>query len=214
MGKQFGGVFANWNGKVGNVVGRVRQGRTVLAIYQPNVYNPNTNAQQSARSKFSVLVQFLSKMLGILRVGFHDLDGYKTGNAFSAAVGYNYKNGAVTGAYPNMSIDNQKVVLSQGVVDLPYTPQVTADGTTLAVTWADNSGIGNANADDDVMLAVYNPDKDTALSTISLAKRSARNGSFALPVAWTGDTVWVYLAVSRPGTSECSMSTLAAVLNL
>lgn len=214
MGKQFGGVFANWNGKVGNVVGRVRQGRTVLSIYQPNVYNPNTNNQQSARSKFSVLVKFLSKMSAVISVGFHDLDGYKTGNSFSAAVGYNYKNGAVTGSYPNLSIDNQKVVLSQGVVELPYTPQVTADGTTLSITWADNSGIGNANADDVVMLACYNPDKDTALANVSLAARSERNGSFALPVAWTGDIVWVYLAMSRPGTSECSMSTLAAVLNI
>lgn len=214
MGKQFGGVFANWSGKVGNVVGRVRQGRTVLAIYQPNVSNPNTQAQQSARSEFSVLVKFLSKLSGILRVGFHDLDGYKTGNTFSAAVGYNYKNGAVTGTYPNLEIDNTKVALSQGNVELPYVPQVTADGTNLSVIWGDNSGIGNAQADDNVMLACYNPDKDTALSTVSLAKRSARNGSFALPTAWAGDTVWIWLAMSRPGTSDCSKTSLPTVLSL
>ena len=54
MGKQYGGMFANWYGKIGNVVGRIRQGRTIVAIYQPNVSNPRTDAQIAQRERFSL----------------------------------------------------------------------------------------------------------------------------------------------------------------
>lgn len=213
MGKQFGGVFANWSGKVGNVVGAVRQGRTIMRIYQPMVANPKTPSQLDARAKFGVLVKGLSKIAGFLRVGFHDLDGYKTGNPFSAAVGYNSEE-AVSGSYPNYEMDWSKTVVAQGPIDLPYAPSVTADGTTLSLTWADNSGMGNALADDQVMVCALNTDKGQSVYNTSLADRNERNGQLVLPSAWSGDSVDIWLAMRRPSSGACSMSDHVAVLSL
>lgn len=214
MGKQYGGVFSNWYGRVGNVVGRIRQGRTVMSIYQPNVANPKTPAQLAQREKFTLLAKFLSCVSGFLSVGFHNLDGYETGNYYSAAIGYNMKRANVfTGQYPNTVLDNTNVMLSNGNVDLPYSPSVTADGETLAVTWADNSGLGDALASDQVMICAYNKDKEQAVWNLELADRNERNGQMTLPSAWSGDTVDVYMAMYRE-RGVCSNSVHLAVLSL
>lgn len=214
MAKQYGGVFANWYGRVGNVVGRIRQGRTIMSIYQPNVANPKTPAQLAQREKFSLLAEFLSAVSGFLSVGFHNLDGYETGNYYSAAIGYNMKRDSVfVGQYPNTTLDNTKIMISNGNVDLPYQPSATADGTTLALTWADNSGMGNALASDKVMICAYDKDKKQSVFSVDLADRNERNGQLALPSAWSGDTIDVYLAMYRD-RGVCSDSAHIAVLSL
>lgn len=213
MGKQVGGLFANWYGKVGNVVGRIRQNRTIVSIYQPNVANPRSDAQVDQRAKFSALASVLSAVSGFLKYGFHDLDGYKTGNYYSAAIGYNMKlQGIFTGTSPDYEVDLSKLIVSQGNVDLPYSPMASAEGNNIVATWSDNSGIGNANADDKIMLLAYNDAKKQSIFNPEVADRSERNAQITCPTGWSGDTVEVYLAVIRK-VGECSMSThLAAVV--
>lgn len=215
MGKVFGGVYANWTGKVGNVVARKRQGRTILSIYQPDVHNPRTAAQVSQRNKFGLLTSMLSTITGFIREGFHMLDGYKTGNAFSSCVGYNLKNPDVfsTTQQGELELVMTEIELSEGSLDLPYSPSASAEGTTLSVTWADNSGLGNANTDDDVMVCAYNATKNQGVYNLSLAERNERNATFTLPSSWTGDTVNVWIAMkSKKG--ECSPSQHLASLAL
>lgn len=207
MGKIFAGPWANFQGKVGNVVGRISQGRTVLSVYQPIVRNPKTPSQLAARQKFGVVTAGLSPITGFLRYGFHFLDGYKTGNPFSAAVGYNLEHGAVAGTYPNQEFDFSKAKVAVGGIDLVYSPSATADGTTLSITWADNSGMGNAQQTDKVMICVLNAEKGQSVYNIELADRNERNATFSLPTSWSGDTVNVWMAMRRESTQECSMST-------
>lgn len=214
MGKQIGGMFANWYGKVGNVVGRIRQNRTIVSIYQPNVANPRSDAQVDQRAKFSALAAVLSHVSNFLKYGFHDLDGYKTGNYYSAAIGYNLKVQSIfTGTSPNYDVDLTKLVVSQGNVDLPWGATATAEGNNLVVTWSDNTGIGNALAADKIMILAYNPAKEQSIYNPAAADRSERNATMALPTAWSGDTVDVYLAVMRK-VGECSMSSHLSVVIL
>ena len=215
MGKSVNGIFANWWGRTGNIVGRIRQGRTILSIYQPNVANPQTAGQMEQRAQFSLLIKALSYMSGAVKVGFKHLDGYKTGTALSAAVGYNFKhNNPFSGTYgTDLELDFSKVQLSQGSVDNPYSPSATADGTTLSLTWADNSGMGNADATDKVVVVAYNDTKKQSVVNTALAERADRNGTMTLPTAWTGDNVDVWLFMCR-NNSVCSNSTHLATLPL
>lgn len=212
MGKQFAGPFANWSGKVGNVVGRQVQGRTVLAIYQPIVSNPRTAAQVAQRTDFGLMTKFMSMCSPCLRYGFHDLDGYRTGNYFSAAVGYNLKNANAISGDPR-EVDASKAIIAQGKIDLPYSPSATAAGTTLSLTWADNSGMGEALGTDKVMVLALNQFRGMSVFNAEAGNRSARNCTVTLPTAWTGDNVDVWL-VMRRGEYECSMSTHLATLPL
>ena len=207
MGKANQGVFGAWTKRVGNVVGRVIQGVNVYSIYQPNVSNPRTELQQRQRAQFTLLTQFFSSMTAFLRTSWKSLDGYKHGSAFSSAVGWNLKNGVVTGTYPNFSLVMNKVKVADGNISLPYNAGATADAGTLTFTWADNSGRGDALADDNVMVVVYNPTEKASVYTTRLAARSDRTGELVCPTQWSGNQVHVYLAMFREGTGECSDST-------
>ena len=213
MGKAFGGVYANWSGKVGNVVARQYQGRTVLAIYQPNVTNPRTTEQVAVRTKFAALAQFFARVAGFLRVGFKSLDGYKTGNPYSSALGYNSK---ITGIWDatNEEIDYTKAILSVGSVDIPYFPSATNDSNVVSITWSDNSGMGNALATDEVMVVAYNKDRNASIYNTALANRTERNAEFTLPTSWRGDAVNIWMAMYRPSDGSCSQSEHLATLSL
>lgn len=207
MGKEYQGVFGNWSGKVGNVVGRIREGRTVLAIYQPIVSNPQTVGQQTARMKFKILSKFFSTCLSAVQVGFRNRDGYKMGSAYSSAVGFNLKKSpsAITGTYPNLSQAYNNTQVSEGTVELPFNPSASIDSGTAQVSWSDNSGLGNADANDKICFLMYNPAKDQAIY-VEQGIRSDRNASFAVPTAWTGDAAETYMFCMRPTTLEASNS--------
>ena len=204
MAKNYQGILGNFSGKIGNVVGRVRNDRTVIAVYQPEVGNPQTTSQMAQRQKLSVVTEFLKGAANIVRFSMKSLTKYGTG--WSAAIQYNMTY-AVTGSYPNQSVDTSLARISAGNVDLPYSPNATPDGTTLTIQWADNSGMGNALATDVICAAIYNKAKGQWINNSQVAERNERSASFAVPTAWTGDTINVYMYVRR-GNTEFSNSSM------
>lgn len=211
------GPWSDFSKKLGKIVARQHQGRTILSVYQPNVANPRTVKQVTARDKFKVMTRFMSGMAGFLKFGFHSLDGYKYGNPYSAAVGFNLRKGNVVVQDPSTQeweVDYTLAQVAIGNVDLPYSPSATADGTSLSVTWSDNSGMGNAETDDKVMIVAFNPTKGQSVYTTNLAERNERTGVFTLPTAWTGDTVNVWMAMYREKSNEASNSIHLASLTL
>lgn len=207
MGKANQGVFGNFTGKVGNVVGRVRDGRNVYAIYQPVVNNPQTLPQMRTRQQLQLIAQFCSKCLGFITKGFSDLDGYKYGSPYSSCVGKNLKEGsAISGTYPNQAVAFDKVLLSYGTLDNPYTPTATAENGELSVGWTDNSGLGNAEATDKVMLLAYNSSKHQSVYNVSAGARSDRSATLVLPATWSGDSIEGYMAMYKDAKRMASKS--------
>lgn len=192
MGKATQGIFGGWVNKVGNIVARVRQGQVVLSIYQPNVANPRTQAQQSVRMKFTLLSRFMSACLDFIRIGFQNLDGYKYGSPYSAAVGYNYKKNPFGGTYPNFELAYNNLVVAEGTLLLPYTISAALDSNVLSLSWADNSGEGNAKATDDICVMAYNSDRGLCIFDLEAAKRPDRTTTMQIPTAWNGDTIEVW----------------------
>lgn len=210
MAKNYQGILGNFSGKVGNIVGRVRSDRTVIAVYQPEVGNPQTTSQMTQRQKLAKVTEFLKGAANIVRFSMKSLTKYGTG--WSAAIQYNMTY-AVTGTYPNQQVDQSLARISAGNIDLPYSPNASADGTTLSLTWADNSGMGNALATDVICAACYNKTKGQWVSNTEVGERNERNGSFALPTTWAGNDVDVFMYVRR-GNTEFSNSSYLAQLPL
>ncbi len=189
MGKCHGGVFANWTKKVGNVVGRIVDGENVYSIYQPNVSNPNTAAQRAVRSNFSLLTEMLAKTANFGKQG---MINYRTkGTWLSSLIGLNYDT-AITGTYPNNSINFTKLILSKGILDNALNLAAQVQGQDMNFAWTDNSGMGNAEENDKFALLIYNKDKKVAIYDTAAASRSSRQTTYTLPTAWTGDGVEVY----------------------
>lgn len=197
-------------GKAGNIVGRTgKGGEYIISAYQPNVHNPRTTAQQMVRDRAKVVVQSLKFFTNWAKFMVKP-SGKRT--YWTELIKLNLDE-AVTGTYPNYSLDYAQVTIANGNIDLPYSPTASNDNTTLSLTWADNTGMGNANADDKLCIAVFNPTKQALVYNLQLAERSERNASYTLPTAWVNDTVEVWIAM-RSLAGEPSKSTHVATISL
>jgi hypothetical protein len=198
------GIFGAWRNKVGNVVGRVRQGRNVYSIYQPQVANPKSFHQLRYRRIFAEFARLAHNLLPILRIGFTSLDGYRYGSAYSSFVGYNikyayYSYDDIAGA---VIIYYDTVTLSVGNVPLPYNPIGTLDGSDFNIRWRDNTGEGVAAAEDVAFVCVYNPIKSASIYDGKYT-RAEQFAVIQMPAAWSGDTVKAWLFM-RDAKGNCS----------
>lgn len=108
---------------------------------------------------------------------------------------------AITGTYPNHSIDYTKAMVSRGSLALPLNIQKLNNDGEIAVSWLDNSGTANALDTDFAMLLAYNANKEEALYDMTQSCRGDEGTSITYPSNWVGDTVHIYLAfVSEDGT--------------
>ncbi len=214
MGKAFQGVYGSFSGKVGNVVGRILQGEQVYSIYQRNVSNPNTEEQRAQRGKFKVLVQAFKVLLQAVRVGFAKLDGYRLGNPFSSALGYNLKNGLGTAfetASQSYVFTPETLVVSEGSLAPLENPTATAEGTDIIVSWNYSGTQGDAL--DEVIVVALNLDKNIMVMTTEPTTRQSRTQTINATGAWVGHQVHVW-AFAKDKTRMTSLSTSLGTLNL
>lgn len=198
MGKISQGVLGGFSGKVGNVVGGSWKGIDYMRIMPANVANPRSPGQVDQRSKFTTVLQFLQPMTDFLKVGFKLYA--KNMTQFNNAMSYNLLN-AITGVYPNFTIDYRNALLSRGNLTGPRDANVVSTNPgAVDFDWVDNSGSGNAQATDKAMLVVYNSTKREAVYTTAGEDRSRTAQSLSIPLEYRGDTVYVFMAfISEDG---------------
>lgn len=211
MSKYYQGYLGAQIGKLGNAVGRMWKGRAVMAVYQPNINDARTNAQQLVRARFGRINKVASGFLEAIYVGM----GYAAkqlrltdSNVF---VKRNWNN--VTALTPDdVTVNYSALRLSEG--NLPEATYGAVDyGTTTHLhIEAPLSGGGDqpgANNNDMVYMVAYCPDRDQAvLGSPSL--RSAEKVSANVPASWDGMEVHVYaFAVSAQTAKKkrCSTTT-------
>ncbi len=199
------GILGGFSGKVGTVIGSFWKGRNVMRSVPQHVHNPKTAAQEAARSKFSLLSNFLTANRALVDVGFKNFAATIT--QVNAAISVNYDNGAVSGTYPALSIDYDKVLLSKGTLLNPADCSVAqGTGQTADITWTDNTGTSpELLASDVVMVCLYNQSKNSSTASLNAAVRDDEQLNMAYPAIWSGDTVIAFLATRN--TSGELMST-------
>jgi len=192
MAKLSSGILGGISGTVGNVVGGSWRGVDYIRSKPATVKNPNTEAQQTQRARFRLVISLLKKILPFINIGFSK--GVRNQTPMNRAVSVNLKQ-AVTGTLSDLKIDPEKLVLSQGV--LPGGPSAASDASTagtVTITWQDNTGESGASADDGAMVLIYNQDKDSVVYRLNAAVRSDGTIDVSIPANWSGDTIAVYLA--------------------
>ena len=206
MGKISQGVLGGFSGKVGNVVGGSWKGIDYMRIKPASVANPRTAAQVDQRSKFSIVLNFLQPMTEFLRVGFKLYAKKMT--QFNSAMSYNL-NHAVTGAYPNFSIDYPNVLVSRGQLNGAIGAAATSTNpATVDFTWVDNSGPGRSKASttDKAMLLLYNASKGIAVYNLEGESRDTGAQSLDTPADFSGDDVEAFMAFISEDGSQVSNS--------
>lgn len=195
MGAIKQGILGGFSGKVGTVIGFVKNGMAFMKGLTTSHADAKTPAQQEQRAKFSLVIKFLRPLVAFLRIGFKSASSKMSG--FSAAMSYTMEN-AVTGIYPALAIDYTKVLVCQGNLPGALNPTaISIVAGTIDFTWDNNTWDAGANATDKVVLVVYNPVKQNSVSVIGEATRADGSQSMDLPDIFSEDEVQCYMGFTN-----------------
>ena len=192
-----------FSGQLGSTVGYAKFGENFERLLgkTKNPKNPKTQKQLVVRLKFSMLTEFLRRISGFIAGPF------KSGTmpATSACFKRNYSK-VFSGNYPDFELLYNKLEVSTGTLEMPYSPSAVIDSQMLNVSWTDNAGIGTAKANDQAMLLVYNSAKGQAVYNLTAGERTARLATLTLPSAWSGDSVDIWMAMRDDESKHYSPS--------
>lgn len=184
------GIFGDFSGKIGNVIGCKGKTGYYVRSRPQHVSNPQTERQQAHRGKFAVAMRFARALAPFLRISYREFAG--AGHPFHAAVSSFLKN-AVAETAGGFTIDFEKALVSRG--SLTAVHQVTSVQTAdnVSFVWTDNSGEGNAAATDAVLLLVFNKTRWEAVYSDAVACRSDEKAELNIPKEWVEDELVAYL---------------------
>lgn len=200
MGKIKQGILGGFSGKVGPVIGSSWKGKAVMKGRALSFNDADSEAQRRQRQKFQIMVHWIFACTSFIRRGFHGSANGMT--EVNACVSYNIQN-AVSGTYPNQTVDFSKTKVAAGSLEGVMDPAKTYDDYTITFTWTDNSGLGNADRYDNIYACVYNKTKNQSIYKM-LSARSSRTGIIDIPALWQSDSVecWMFAQHGEGMTSE------------
>jgi hypothetical protein len=193
MGTQLKGPLGAFRGKVGNIIGSVVKGRNIITSLHTKSSKPPTKAQLDQRRKFGLVTSFLSYFSDLTEIGFSSQTSI--GSAMNAAVSYNLKY-AITGSSPDFSINYSELSFSRGKLTGPKDSEVEAlPAAKLKFTWtANDAALKLTDPADQLLILVYNPNRDEVATAIKVAARNALTYTLQLPAEFSADEVYCYMA--------------------
>lgn len=180
------------SGTLGDRVYYQRNGISYSRSKQVSRKNTSTPAQLTQRAKFSLVLKFLQPLKEFISIGFRSKA--KNMSEFNYAMSFLFKN-ALTGEYPDFSIDYSKVLLSIGNVGKAFEPGIAlASACQIEFTWQIDMEAYNYFLNDIAMVMVYNPAKQDAVIITNGNYRISMRQLVTLPLVYAGDEVVCYLA--------------------
>ncbi|MFA4870224.1 MAG: DUF6266 family protein [Pedobacter sp.] len=188
------GILGPIHGKLGSIVGAVWKQTAYLRTMPTETKSgvKATPAQIACREKFKFVQQWLVPFYAYVTVGFRNYAKDKTeiNAAFSKIYRY-----ATVGAYPDLNIDYEKVVLTKGHLPGLYSVVVElAQPDLLKLNWKQNHN-DDSSTDDQVMLIVYNRELKIVDGFIGGCNRANLQCSLELNPKLIGKSLDVYVSV-------------------
>jgi hypothetical protein len=192
MGEIRKGILGGFSGKVGTVIGANWRGKDIMRSLPKKSGRIATEQQELQRAKFALVAHFLTPLADVIRNYYGQGQGLKSRR--NLAMSYHITD-AITGNFPDLMIDYERVVLTKGDLLGPQDITSTAAADTkINFEWADNSNQGTAKPTDKLLVVVYNPAKDLFEVRENVADRNATMAEVTLPANFTGDTVVCYVS--------------------
>lgn len=159
------------NGAVGNVV--VSTWKDVNTIRKKGVRRNTTltEAQLVHKAKFTLAGTFIKNMKNILEITFKSKAKSMSGQNAALSDLYKY---AITGLYPNFTIDFSKVKISadSGIPNGTTPAAVSNAPGKIHFTWVDNSGTSGAQMKDKALVVAYCESMQQVIYKTAAAERS------------------------------------------
>ena len=117
----------------------------------------------------------------------------------------------VVGNGPNFAIDYLAVQLSDGPLAAPRVTKARREKNTALFSWASDGDNGISSPDDTLLVAVYNTERDEAVVSQTMAKRSEGKAAVPLPEGWNDNGCIAYLAFHNVDNNMCSPTSALAI---
>lgn len=190
MGTYNKGILGAFSGKVGPVVGATWRGKDVMRSLPKKGNRLATEFQQAQRSKFAMTTEFLSGVQPVIKRYFGNDTGLKTRR--NQAMSYLIKE-AIVFNDPNYEWDYTKVLISKGdLLGINNGQVVAGSGQDLTFSWTDNSGQGEAQVTDKLVVVVYEPTSKATVYSLNAASRDDESATVQLPSFLSGLEVQVW----------------------
>lgn len=177
--------------KLGNAVGRKWRNLDVLSVYQPNVRNPKTNAQEIVRTRFGFASSIAMRIANALRLGFGVITkGTKVPpRSYFIKENWNCFHASSPGS---ATCDYDGLIIAKGsLTPFEFGTPSFATPLTVVVALTDNSSVYGASANDLGYLLVYDPEAEEAILSTGKERTEAQI-AVAVPDYWNGHRVHVY----------------------
>jgi len=160
-------------GKLGPTVGYIRLGQPVVRMIKHQATKPATPKQEAARARFKLVSGFIKTINEFTNISFKPLSRKHIGKtAQNMAISVNMLS-AIAGEYPDYVLDGNKLVLSQGGMQLPENCAVEFSGETLRFSWLGGDGLGWPYSTAQVMMLAYFPESGRSEYIAGGARRPA-----------------------------------------
>ena len=186
-------VLGNVDGKIGNVTGAQWKGKAVVRSRPgPRKKGSFSAKQQEQNAKFALMMGFLQQLNPLLNQTFDK--NAKGMSGFNKAFAYNIVQ-AITGTFPDFTIDYSKVQLSRGSQAGAASATCTSPSAgQLVFSWSNTGGV-TPQAEDLAYVAAYNQDINHWVYLQGVAQRKTGTITMDLPGlsgkafhAWLGFT--------------------------
>jgi len=194
MGTIRNGANGGFKGKAGSIIGSSWKSINYIKGLYKKRTKPATEEQLMQQAKFARITAFLFPIKALLRIGF-GLKKADTNTAMNIAMKANI-NRAVTGTYPDYSLDYSKIKLSEGGLFSAGSETVSLTDDVLTVSWNTKVNRISGNADDAVYILVYHPGTEQFLTTDELPERADGVATIDIPSHFSSGEghVWIFCA--------------------
>lgn len=201
MGKVQVGILDGFVGKVGTVVGSFWKGKPVMRAYKRQIGNPQTEAQELVRTRFSTIGNLASSFVSAIRIGFKNIARSQKITEGDYFVKVNWPN--VTSDTPGSSTVNyaEFVIAKGNLPEAQFGSPVFSEPLEVSCTMSDTTGMIGADAEDLVYMFVYSPEASAGVLGAP-QKRSDQSISVSVPAYWNGHRVHAWGFALGNGTDN------------
>lgn len=177
------GILGSGSGKLGNAVMRTVAGEQILAQYQPNVSNPNTQKQVNQRARMKLMSQVSAALAPVIAI---PREGLKSSRNLFAKKNFDYVNAASGIA----QVTYENLQLTNGSAGLPAIVAKRATDTGVVVGLESSA----AGAVDRVCFILYVKSSEGKLQYIDsiISEDAGDNGKFQTTFPYTAGDLVLY----------------------
>jgi hypothetical protein len=203
MARITSGILGPVSGKVGAVVGASWRGIDYIRGLPEPSNKPATSLQLAQRLK---MVLFRGFLLGVDQIIEKCFQNYDKETAMNSALSYNMKH-AVTGNYPDMSIDFPNLMYSKGDLLSAWSPSVASNETnSIDFRWQNGAFSPYRDAKDQVIIVVYSPEVKKFVKLTNAGIRTDGGSRIILPEEFKGKKAHCYLSFYSDNLNIASTS--------